>query len=74
MTKLPRITGQQIIKVLQNFGFSVIRIRGSHHYLRHHDSRTTIVPVHSGEIIGPGLMRKILRDCEISKNDFIEML
>jgi predicted RNA binding protein YcfA (HicA-like mRNA interferase family) len=32
----------------------------------------TVIPVHSNEIIGPGLLTKILSDCEINKEDFTQ--
>lgn len=35
-------------------------------FLRHPDGRATVVPVHSGETIGPGLLRAILRDIDMS--------
>jgi predicted RNA binding protein YcfA (HicA-like mRNA interferase family) len=70
VTKLPRLTGRRVIAALKTAGFEVIRIRGSHHFLAHPDGRATSVPVHAGEIIGPGLFSKILRDCEISEADF----
>jgi len=70
MTKLPRVTGKDLLSVLTKFGFEVSRIKGSHHILKHKNGRTTVVPVHSGEIIGPGLLVKILRDCDITKEDF----
>ena len=43
MTKLPRLSGKRVIAVLKKAGFEVIRIRGSHHFLRHADGRTTVV-------------------------------
>ena len=55
-------------------GFQEVRIRGSHHYLRHPDGRTTVVPAHAGEAIGPGLLSKILRDAEISKAELSEYI
>lgn len=67
MSKLPGITGKQLIAALNKAGFEVIRIRGSHHFLRHADGRSTVVPVHAGETIGPGLLSQILRDCELSR-------
>lgn len=69
MTKLPALTGKALIAALTKAGFEAIRIRGSHHYVRHPDGRSTVVPVHAGETIGPGLMAKILNDCEISRED-----
>lgn len=74
MTKLPGLTGKKIVKTLQKTGFKIIRVKGSHHFLRHQDGRTTVVPVHAGETIGPGLLSKILRDCELTREEFIALL
>lgn len=74
MPKFPRLTGPQVISALQRAGFKVLRVKGSHHFLSHTDGRCTVVPVHRGEIIGPGLMSKILRDCELDREDFLKLL
>ena len=55
-------------------GFEVLRIKGSHHFMSHADGRRTVVPVHRGEAIGPGLMLKIIRDCEMERQGFLELL
>jgi predicted RNA binding protein YcfA (HicA-like mRNA interferase family) len=73
MTKLPRLTGREIMRALGNGGFRVVRVRGSHHLLRHADGRTTTVPVHGTEIIGPGLLSRILRDCNLTRDEFINL-
>jgi predicted RNA binding protein YcfA (HicA-like mRNA interferase family) len=67
MTKSPRLTGREVVTVLGRAGFEVIRVKGSHHVLRHPDGRRTTVPVHAGETLGPGLLAKILRDCELTR-------
>ena len=41
---------------MRKAGFDVARVKGSHHFLRHADGRGTVVPVHSGETLGPGLL------------------
>jgi predicted RNA binding protein YcfA (HicA-like mRNA interferase family) len=74
MSRNPRLTGAQLIAALGLAGFAISRIRGSHHFLRHLDGRHTVVPVHSGETIGPGLLNKILRDCQISGEELIELM
>lgn len=71
MTRLPRLTGKELIRALERFGFRTIRTRGSHVFLKHEDGRVTTIPVHSGEVIGPGLLRKILRDTEISAAELL---
>ena len=74
MTRPPRITARQLIAALKRAGFHVVRTRGSHRRLRHPDGRVTTIPVHAGEIIGPGLLGKILRDCEMSTDDLTGLL
>jgi predicted RNA binding protein YcfA (HicA-like mRNA interferase family) len=74
MTTFPSITGSRLIRTLQKIGFETTRIKGSHHFLKHQDGRCTVVPVHRGENIGPGLLAQILRDCDISKEALQKML
>jgi predicted RNA binding protein YcfA (HicA-like mRNA interferase family) len=74
MTRLPRLTGKEIIIALRRAGFEVVRIKGSHHFLQHPDGRVTVIPVHSSEIIGPGLMAKILLDCDLSREEFQRLI
>lgn len=69
MARLPRLTGKELIRILKSHGFEILRIKGSHHSMRHVDGRYTVVPVHSGETIGSGLLLKILKDVELSKSD-----
>lgn len=72
--KLPLLTAKELIKVLNKFGFHVIRQKGSHIYLKHHDSRCTVVPLHAGKEIGRGLLKRILNEIEISREEFLKKL
>jgi predicted RNA binding protein YcfA (HicA-like mRNA interferase family) len=74
MTKLPILTGKQLVAALSSLGFQVIRTRGSHQFLRHPDGRATVVPIHAGETIGRGLLSRILRDCEINRDALLSAL
>jgi len=74
MTRLPRPTGTDLIRALGKVGFAVARIKGSHHFLQHADGRVTVVPVHAGETSGPGLMSKILRDTDPTREELIALL
>ncbi len=74
MSKLPDINGKRLIKLLRKLGFEVVRIKGSHHFLRHSDGRATVIPVHGKEIIGVGLFHKILKDCEMTNDEFLNLL
>jgi predicted RNA binding protein YcfA (HicA-like mRNA interferase family) len=72
MGNLKCYSGKELLVILESIGFEVIRIKGSHHYLKHPDGRATVVPVHSNESIGIGLFMKILNDIEIKKVEFIQ--
>jgi predicted RNA binding protein YcfA (HicA-like mRNA interferase family) len=74
MSKLPALTGKKLIAALAKSGFEVVRVKGSHHFLRHADGRVTVVPVHAGETIGPGLLSQILRDCEATREDLLRSI
>lgn len=68
MTKLPLLSGTEVCKILNKVGFIEVRQKGSHKSLRHKDGRTTVVPMHKE--IGRGLLGKILKDAEISREEF----
>lgn len=74
MITLPSITGRRLIRALRKFGFEVIHIKGSHHFLKHEDGRCTVVPLHRGESIGRGLLAQILRDCDIKREELQKKL
>ncbi len=74
MTSSPSLTGKELLTALSKAGFMVLRVKGSHHFLHHQDGRSTVVPIHSGETIGPGLFAKILRDCELNREQFQKLL
>jgi predicted RNA binding protein YcfA (HicA-like mRNA interferase family) len=74
MSKFPSITGVELIKALSKIGFAVSRIKGSHHRLEHADGRKTTVPVHGKETLGPGILLKILRDLDLTRDDLLGLL
>lgn len=74
MPRSRRLTGRDLVRQLeQRFGFTIWRIRGSHHTLRrvviiksengeeHTTYQTVIVPVHGNKSLGPGLLKQIYR-------------
>jgi predicted RNA binding protein YcfA (HicA-like mRNA interferase family) len=68
---LPVIKGKDLIAFLETIGFTVIRQRGSHVRMKSDDGRFTSVPIHSGEEVPKGLLRKIIReDLEMTLEDF----
>ncbi len=39
MSTSPALSGVQLVKALRRLGFAVVRVKGSHHFLRHPDGR-----------------------------------
>lgn len=73
MPKLSPISGTRLIKILSKQGFIKVRQKGSHARLEHPDGRKTSVPIHSGEGVGVGLLRKILRDVNLTPEQFSKL-
>jgi predicted RNA binding protein YcfA (HicA-like mRNA interferase family) len=69
VSRLKIITSTQMCKLLENEGFVAIRQNGSHRFFLHADGRTTIVPIHSADLVRT-LIRKILKDIDMSVNDY----
>jgi predicted RNA binding protein YcfA (HicA-like mRNA interferase family) len=74
-SELPVLKPRELIRALERIGFRLLRkSRGSHWQFEHPDGRRTTVPVHKGRDIGPGLLRKILRDIELDAEDLKQWL
>lgn len=70
MPKLSPIRGKELISILEKQGFKKVHQKGSHVRLEHTDGRKTTIPLHTGENVGVGLLRKILRDVNIPRHEF----
>jgi len=72
---LPILKPRELIRALERMGFRLLRkSKGSHWQFEHPDGRRTTLPVHKGRDIGPGLLRKILRDIEIDVSELHKWL
>ncbi len=75
MAKLPRLTGEELGKIIEKLGFKFDHQTGSHMRYKHPDGRKTTIPHHSGEEIGPGLLNKIIKkDLGINRDEFLKHL
>ncbi len=73
MSKLPTISGKDCIKVLQKVGFYQKRRESSHVILRRDDPFAQIV-VPDHQELAKGTLRSIIRDVDLSIDEFIELL
>jgi predicted RNA binding protein YcfA (HicA-like mRNA interferase family) len=75
MTRLPQIAPRELLAALQRAGFEVLRVRGSHHFLRHRDdpTRQTVVALHSGDM-KQGTLRDVLKQARVTPAELIPLL
>jgi predicted RNA binding protein YcfA (HicA-like mRNA interferase family) len=58
---MPRVTGGELLRALRRLGWREVEQRGSHVQLEHSAKRGKVtVPIHSGRVIGPWLLSRIL--------------
>jgi len=74
MSKLPIVDARTMEKLLLHLGFVATRTKGSHVFYRHADGRTTTVPHHKGCDLARPLIRSILRDIEVSPEEYSKLL
>jgi predicted RNA binding protein YcfA (HicA-like mRNA interferase family) len=73
MSKLSLIDASSLEKLLFKLGFTKVRQKGSHAFYRHADARTTTVPFHVGKDLPRPLLREILREINLSIDDYNRM-
>jgi predicted RNA binding protein YcfA (HicA-like mRNA interferase family) len=71
---LPAVPGAKVVRALERAGFTVARISGSHHVMRHPDGRTVVVPVHAGRDIAKGTLRNVLAIIGMDAAEFRKLL
>ena len=75
MSKLPVVPFRTLEKVLRAAGFEAVRQKGSHvFYRRASDGKTTTLPNHGKQDIARPLIREILREADITPEQYLEFL
>jgi len=74
--KLPIVSGEQVIKLLQKEGFSVTRQKGSHISLHKklEDGTTVLVVVPRKSEIKKGTLLSIIKQSRMNRDDFISKI
>ena len=65
MPKLRRLSGKEVIKILQGFGFEIFSQKGSHIRLQRivkGQEQRLLVAVHGSKTLKPGTLKSIYRD------------
>ena len=71
---MPIVSAKELGKFLEKEGFVAIRQKGSHRFFRHTDGRTVVVPIHSNKDIGKGLLKAVLEEIRINREEFIKKM
>jgi predicted RNA binding protein YcfA (HicA-like mRNA interferase family) len=74
MEKLPRVTAAKVIRALERVGFFLARQSGSHKIYKNEEGKRVTVPYHAGRILHPKVLKSILRDGEITIEEFKDLL
>ena len=75
MPKLPVISGKKLLRILIGHNYIALRRKGSHVFVESNDrKRGTAIPIHGNEDLGPGLLKSILNDLELTNEDLLRML
>jgi len=72
--RLPRVTADGAIRALEKLGFSLVRQSGSHKIYRNAQGKRVTVPYHRGKILHPKVLNSVLRDAELSLDEFLKLL
>jgi len=74
LSRLKLINAKTMEKLLLRLGFEKVRQKGSHAFYRHPDGRTTTIPHHKARVLAHPLIREILREIEITVDDYSQQL
>lgn len=73
MSRLGSFRGEQVVKAFQRAGWSIARVRGSHVILEKEGAVATLsVPVHKGKNVKRGTLRDLIKDADLSIEEFLE--
>lgn len=70
MTRLLPISGRRMSKILERLGFQKVHQVGSHARYIHPDGRKTVVSLHGNEELSIGLLKEILKQVKISREEY----
>lgn len=74
MSRLPRLSGKELGRIVEKLGFVYSHTTGSHLVYKHPDGRRATIPHHAGEEIGTGLLNKIMKkDLGLTREEFLEL-
>jgi predicted RNA binding protein YcfA (HicA-like mRNA interferase family) len=74
LSKLPVVSGKEVVKALAKLGYSVDHQRGSHIILRHSQPPHRRITVPNHHELAKGTLRGIIREAGLTVDEFVELL
>lgn len=74
MGRLPRVTADEVIRVLERAGFFLARQSGSHKIYKNKEGGRVTLPYHAGRTLHPKVLQSILRDANLTVGEFRGLL
>jgi predicted RNA binding protein YcfA (HicA-like mRNA interferase family) len=71
--KIPRVSADKVIRVLERTGFAMVRQSGSHKIYKNKEGVRVTIPYHSGKMIHPKIIKNILNDANLTIEEFNEL-
>ena len=66
------ISGKQFAKILENKGWNLVRVNGSHHvYMKQGNVTRISLPIHGNEDLKIGLLRHFMKIAEITEEELL---
>lgn len=72
--KIPRVSADKAIAILEKIGFKLVRQSGSHRIYRNKEDTRITIPYHSGKILHPKIVKSILMNADLSVERFRELM
>jgi predicted RNA binding protein YcfA (HicA-like mRNA interferase family) len=74
MSKLKLLTARDLEILILKLGFTKSRQKGSHAFYKHYDGRATVIPFHSSKDLPRPIIRAILREIELTVDEYNELV
>ncbi len=74
MGRLLPISPYRLEKIILGLGFVRLRQKGSHVFYQHPDGRYTTISFHGNREIGPVMLKIILKEIKVDRDEFEQYL
>jgi predicted RNA binding protein YcfA (HicA-like mRNA interferase family) len=74
MPKLPSLSPQKVIAILEKKGFVLKRVTGSHYIFAHPETKRRVTVPYHGQDVARGTLIQILEDAGIGREELLQLI